>query len=70
MTGLFSTATVAAIARVVVAFVQRGAARQIVLRDGRRVLSITDPSAATEQAVRQWLAAEDSGRTDAGSGAG
>lgn len=67
--GLFSATTVAAIARVAVAFVRRGAARQITLRDGRRSLSITDPSAETERAVREWLSSPDSGRTGAGSGA-
>lgn len=61
VTGLFSAGTVAAIARVVVAFVRRGAARRIILRDGRRTLSITDPSEETERAVRDWLTAPDPG---------
>lgn len=69
VTGIFSAATVAAVARVATAFVRRGAARKIVLRDGRRSLAITDPSAETERAVRDWLADPERGRTDAGSGA-
>lgn len=67
--GLFSATTVAAIARVMVAFVRRGAARQITLRDGRRSLSITDPSEETERAVRAWLTDRDQSRTGADSGA-
>lgn len=69
MTGFFSATTVAAIAQVAVAFVRRGAARQITLRDGRRSLSITDPSDETERAVREWLTALKRDRTGAGSGA-
>lgn len=70
VTGLFSAGTVAAIAQVVVAFVRRGAARQITLRDGPRSLSITDPSEETERAVRDWLADPDRGQTGTGSGVG
>lgn len=70
VTGLFSAGTVAAIAQVVVAFVRRGSARRITLRDGRRTLSITDSSEETEQVVRDWLAGPDRGQTGAGSGAG
>lgn len=69
VTGFFSATTVAAIAQVAVAFVRRGAARQITLRDGRRSLSITDPSDETERAVREWLTALKRDRTGAGSGA-
>lgn len=69
VTGFFSATTIAAIAQVTVAFVRRGAARQITLRDGRRSLSITDPSEETERVVREWLAAQERDRTGAGSGA-
>lgn len=69
VTGLFSATTIAAIAQVTVAFVRRGAARQITLRDGRRSLSITDPSEETERVVREWLAAQERDRTGADSGA-
>ncbi|MEV4625728.1 hypothetical protein AB0J90_05495 [Micromonospora sp. NPDC049523] len=57
ITGAFSATTLAALTQIVVAFVRRGAARRIVLRDGDRSLTIVDPSARTEQAVARWLTA-------------
>ncbi|MGW4461194.1 hypothetical protein [Micromonospora sp. NPDC004704] len=59
ITGAFSATTLAALTQIVVAFVRRGAARRIVLRDGDRTLTIVDPSARTEQAVAHWLTAPD-----------
>lgn len=53
--GLFSASTMAALARVAVAFVRRGAARRITLRDGARTFTITDPSPGTERALVAWL---------------
>ncbi|MEN3611649.1 hypothetical protein [Plantactinospora sp. ZYX-F-223] len=55
VTGLFSASTVAALAQVAVAFLERGAARRITLRDGRRTLTISAPSEDTEQMVVEWL---------------
>ncbi|WP_331209898.1 hypothetical protein [Plantactinospora veratri] len=55
VTGLFSATTVAALAQVAVAFLERGAARRIVLRDGRRTLTISAPGEDTEQMVVEWL---------------
>ncbi|MFY1690360.1 hypothetical protein [Plantactinospora sp. WMMB782] len=55
VTGLFSATTVAALAQVAVAFVERGAARRITLRDGRRTLTISAPGEDTEQMVVEWL---------------
>ncbi|WP_329107693.1 hypothetical protein OG792_04790 [Micromonospora sp. NBC_01699] len=57
ITGAFSATTLAALTRIVVAFVRRGAARRIVLRDGDRTLTIVDPSERTERAVARWLGA-------------
>lgn len=55
VTGLFSATTVAALAQVTVAFVQRGAARRITLRDGRRTLTISSASEETERMVVEWF---------------
>ncbi|MEQ4303915.1 hypothetical protein ABNF97_21460 [Plantactinospora sp. B6F1] len=55
VTGLFSATTVAALAQVAVAFLERGAARRITLRDGRRTLTISAPGEDTEQMVIEWL---------------
>ncbi|MEO3928993.1 hypothetical protein ABGB07_34810 [Micromonosporaceae bacterium B7E4] len=55
VTGLFSASTVAALAQVAVAFLERGAARRITLRDGRRTLTISAPGEDTEQMVVEWL---------------
>jgi hypothetical protein len=55
VTGLFSATTVAAFARIAVAFLQRGAARRITLRDGDRTMTITAPTDDTERAVAAWL---------------
>jgi hypothetical protein len=55
ITGAFSATTLAALARIVIAFVRRGAARRITLRDGTRTLTIVDPSVRTERAVTRWL---------------
>jgi hypothetical protein len=55
VTGLFSAATVAAVAQVAVAFLQRGAARRITFRDGRRTLTISAASEETERMVAEWL---------------
>ncbi|ROT31670.1 hypothetical protein [Micromonospora sp. HM5-17] len=55
VTGLFSATTVTALAQVIVAFVQRGAARRITLRDGGRTLTISDPDEETERMVVEWL---------------
>lgn len=68
VTGLFSATTVAALAQVIIAFVQRGAARQITLRDGRRTLTISDPDEETERMVADWLGVPPT-RNGAGSGA-
>ncbi|WP_422771228.1 hypothetical protein ACN28C_32105 [Plantactinospora sp. WMMC1484] len=68
VTGLFSATTVAALAQVAVAFVERGAARRIVLRDGRRSLTISAPSEETEQMVVEWLGVPPT-QSGAGSGA-
>lgn len=68
VTGLFSATTVAALAQVIIAFVQRGAARQITLRDGRRTLTISDPDEQTERMVADWLGVPPT-RNGAGSGA-
>ncbi|MFI6758992.1 hypothetical protein ACIBF5_07580 [Micromonospora sp. NPDC050417] len=59
ITGAFSASTLAALTQIVIAFVRRGAARRIVLRDGTRTLTIVDPSDRTEQAVARWLAGPD-----------
>lgn len=67
VTGLFSATTVAALAQVIVAFIQRGAARRITLRDGRRTLTISDPSEETEQLVAEWLGVPP---TQSGAGSG
>ncbi|GIG86138.1 hypothetical protein [Plantactinospora endophytica] len=67
VTGLFSATTVAALAQVAVAFVARGAARRITLRDGRRTLTITAPSEDTEQMVVEWLGVPP---TQSGTGSG
>ncbi|WP_124820836.1 hypothetical protein [Micromonospora ureilytica] len=45
LTGGLSAATVTAVATVIVGFVQRGAARKLVLRDGDRELEVTGVSA-------------------------
>ncbi|GAA3754704.1 hypothetical protein GCM10022225_44340 [Plantactinospora mayteni] len=66
VTGLFSATTVAALAQVAVAFLERGAARRITLRDGRRTLTISAPSEDTEQMVVEWLGVPP---TQSGSGA-
>ncbi|MEO3748093.1 hypothetical protein [Plantactinospora sp. B5E13] len=68
VTGLFSATTVAALAQVIIAFVQRGAARQITLRDGRRTLTISDPNEETERMVADWLGVPPT-RNGVGSGA-
>ncbi|MFY1668676.1 hypothetical protein ACN27G_01755 [Plantactinospora sp. WMMB334] len=68
VTGLFSATTVAALAQVAVAFVERGAARRIVLRDGRRSLTISAPREETEQMVVEWLGVPPT-QSGAGSGA-
>ncbi|MEE6257867.1 hypothetical protein [Plantactinospora sonchi] len=68
VTGLFSATTVAALAQVIIAFVQRGAARQITLRDGRRTLTISEPTEETERMVAEWLGVPPT-QTGAGSGA-
>lgn len=68
VTGLFSATTVAAFAQVAVAFVQRGAARRITFRDGRRTLTISMPSDETEQLVAEWLGIPPT-QSGAGSGA-
>ncbi|MFC6017937.1 hypothetical protein ACFP2T_17180 [Plantactinospora solaniradicis] len=68
VTGLFSATTVAALAQVAVAFVQRGAARRIILRDGRRSLTISAPSEETERMVTEWLGVPPT-QSGAGSGA-
>jgi hypothetical protein len=67
VTGLFSATTVAALAQVAVAFVQRGAARRIILRDGRRTLTISAPTEETEQMVTEWLGVPP---TQSGTGSG
>ncbi|RKR90410.1 hypothetical protein BDK92_4782 [Micromonospora pisi] len=59
ITGAFSASTLAALTQIVIAFVRRGAARRIVLRDGARTLTIVDPSERTERAVARWLAGPD-----------
>jgi|GEM_PF-2880014 hypothetical protein len=68
VTGLFSATTVTALAQVVIAFVQRGAARRITLRDGGRTLTISDPDEETERMVTEWLGVPPQ-RNGAGSGA-
>ncbi len=55
VSGIFSAATVSALARIAVAYIRRGAARKITLKDGERSLVISDPSADTERAVADWL---------------
>ncbi len=67
VTGLFSATTIAAFAKVAVAFVQRGSARRIILRDDTRTLTIVDPSDDTERAVAAWLGAP---RASSGAGPG
>ncbi|MGI5213763.1 effector-associated constant component EACC1 [Plantactinospora sp. CA-290183] len=76
VTGLFSASTVAALAQVVVAFVQRGSARRITLRDGQRTLTISDPSEESERTIAEWLGVAPtagppaSGPTQSGAGSG
>nr|MDT0659052.1 hypothetical protein [Micromonospora sp. DSM 115978] len=65
--GVLAGSTMSAFARISVAFIQRGAARRIVLRDGRRSLTVSDPSADTERAVVAWLAGV---RAQSGTGSG
>ncbi|MDG4832877.1 hypothetical protein O7627_26745 [Solwaraspora sp. WMMD1047] len=65
--GLLAGSTMTAFARIAVAFLQRGAARRIVLRDGERSLTVCDPSDDTERAVVDWLAGV---RTQSGADSG
>jgi hypothetical protein len=44
MTGGLSAATVTAVATIVVSFVQRGAARRLIMRDGDREIEVAGPS--------------------------
>jgi hypothetical protein len=65
MTGGLSAATVTAAASVIVGFVQRGAARRLVLRDGDRELDVTgvspqDIRSAVEAFLRSSLVADQS----------
>lgn len=56
ISGLLAGSTVTAFAQIAVAFIQRGAARKITLRDGARSLTVSDPSEGTQLAVVAWLA--------------
>jgi hypothetical protein len=62
ITGAFSATTLAALTRIVISFVRRGAARRIILRDGTRTLTIVDPSERTERAVAYWLTGSEPSR--------
>jgi hypothetical protein len=75
MTGGLSAATVTAVATVVVGFVQRGAARRLVMRDGDREIEVAGASAqdiraAVEAFLRRRAEATSGGETTSESAAG
>jgi hypothetical protein len=58
ISGVLSAASIKAVASIAIAFIRRGAARKITLKDGDREFTITDPSRETEHALTAWLTAK------------